>query len=77
MYYTASGIITPIGGRPVLYTTCCKHILVLLGMGEIISRNILRLLTINNIISIVASNQLFVKLFDVVHSEQRDTIIFL
>jgi len=25
----------------VLYTTSCKHILVLVGMGEIIARNIL------------------------------------
>jgi len=47
LYYPASGIITPVGGRPVRtgcrvhYTSSCKHSLALLMMGEIIARNIL------------------------------------
>ena len=46
-------------------------------MGEIIARNMLSLLIINNKIIIVASSRLFLELFDVVHSEQRDTIYFV
>ena len=61
----------------VHYTTSCKHILVLLRMGEIIARNMLSWLKLSIKFVIVASSWLFILLYHWCTVTQTSNLIFI